>query len=49
MFSFEAVVIKQTKVGDISLKLQNILSLGKHIPWRCIDMSLNLKTKNIID
>ena len=41
--------MKQIKVGDISLKLQNILNLGKHIPWRCIDMSLNSKIKNIID
>ena len=42
-------MIKQIKVGDISLKLQNILNSGKHIPWRCIDMSLNSKIKNIID
>ena len=49
VFLSKAVVIKQTKVGDISLKLQNILNLGKHIAWRCIDMSLHSKIKNIID
>ena len=49
IFLSKAVVIKQTKVGDISLKLQNIWNLGKQIAWRCIDMSLHSKIKNIID
>ena len=49
VFLSKAVVIKQTKVGDISLKLQNIWNLGKQIAWRCIDMSLHSKIKNIID